>query len=403
MHLAFVVPKLGGSGGYQVLLQRARDLAKLGHQLEIVISEKLPPAFQEGVDLGGGVFAFSIQDRAEKSITYDWVIATWWETAFDLLRLRSHHWGYYVQGFEFDFYVRDQQWWRPFVESTYRDSHLHFWCVSEALKSQLTPLCKNPLGVVRNGVSLQECRTAVARLPESKKRMRVLVEGPGGLAFKNVRLALSVLESYRDQVEVVLLSSDGQPFSEFKPDHFFSQLAPKQVFELMKSCDCILKLSETESFALPVAEMFACGGTAVVHRFAGCEEYMRDEKNALLVDLREKGSVHRAMERLLDEPGLLERLKAGARQTAEGLGWAENPSTWLSVLESPNKSITQSPDAQWGRDALPELKRQEQAFRELKKILIHADYLTTRVEELEKAFRWRLGPVRIGVKKQIYF
>jgi len=133
-------------------------------------------------------------------------------------------------------------------------------------------------------------------------------------------------------LEIFYLTGDGVVEPDWHPDEVFSKVPYPEVPGVYASCDILLKLSSQESFALPVLEMFATGGTAVVTSFTGYDLYIRDNVNALVVPIDDKRAAVSALQRLVNDPALLTRLKDGAIQTCQGFSWAASNDTFEAAL-----------------------------------------------------------------------
>lgn len=79
--------------------------------------------------------------------------------------------------------------------------------------------------------------------------------------------------------------------------------------------------SHYETFPLPPLEAMASGTPVVTTKNTGVLEYARDGVNALLADIRDVDGLAAQVRRVLDEPDLAARLRAGGLQTAAGYSW----------------------------------------------------------------------------------
>jgi glycosyltransferase involved in cell wall biosynthesis len=60
-----------------------------------------------------------------------------------------------------------------------------------------------------------------------------------------------------------------------------------------------------------IFEAFAAGIPVVATNLGGMSEFVRHERDGLLFGLEDHGGLARQLRRLVEEPGLLERLRAG--------------------------------------------------------------------------------------------
>jgi glycosyltransferase involved in cell wall biosynthesis len=68
-------------------------------------------------------------------------------------------------------------------------------------------------------------------------------------------------------------------------------------------------------------EAFAWGRAVIATPVGGVPDLVRDGENGLLVPAGDAAALARALRRLHEEPGLVARLAAGARSTAETFAW----------------------------------------------------------------------------------
>jgi glycosyltransferase involved in cell wall biosynthesis len=93
-------------------------------------------------------------------------------------------------------------------------------------------------------------------------------------------------------------------------------VSPERLAEIYAEADVVLIPSLREGFGHVGLEAMAAGVPVVSSGQGGLAEYMRHEHNALLVPPRAPAALASAVARLLDEPGLSERLVAAGRETA---------------------------------------------------------------------------------------
>ena len=84
----------------------------------------------------------------------------------------------------------------------------------------------------------------------------------------------------------------------------------------------LVSASLAEGFSLALPEAMACGLAPVATSISGSREVIRDGKNGLLVAPCDPVALASGIERLADDRGSLERLRAGAHASARGLSWS---------------------------------------------------------------------------------
>jgi glycosyltransferase involved in cell wall biosynthesis len=98
---------------------------------------------------------------------------------------------------------------------------------------------------------------------------------------------------------------------------FAGNRPPESLFPAVAAADVVVLPSRWESFSLAAVESMALGRATVVSRVGGLTEFVEDGRNGLVVPPGDAAALARALARLLDDPGLRERLGAQASATAE--------------------------------------------------------------------------------------
>lgn len=311
------VPEI--NGGTYVVFEHAVRLKRKGNRVFIVTHEPIAPEryawHPDAQKLEWVTFAGVAGDR------FDFAVATWWQSALHLGLIRADTYLYFVQSIETRFFPPDDRiafeaaFNKHLAESTYR---LPLPVITEArwIRRYLQERYGHDAQLVRNGIR-KEIYTGkgFCHAPRQHGRLRVLVEGPIGVAYKNVTLAVS-LSRRSEADEVWLLTSSAVDALE-GVDRVFSQVPIGETPPIYRSCDVLVKLSTVEGMFGPPLEMFHCGGTAVVFAVTGHDEYIRHDVNSLVVPAGDGDGVVDGLNRLKRQPDLLERLKQGARETAQ--------------------------------------------------------------------------------------
>jgi glycosyltransferase involved in cell wall biosynthesis len=246
----------------------------------------------------------------------DVVVATYWTTAYTLENIPAVQKYYFVQSDESKFFESNSKESIAARETYLKD--YKFITMAKWLKEWLKLEYGKESVYIPNGVDFS-IMNSVVPLVEKKGRLRVLLEGPIDAPFKCMKEAFEVVKDL--DCEVWCISTAGKPDPSWRCDRFFDSVPMDKMTHIYSSCDVLLKMSSVESFCLPALEMMACGGTVVLNRFKGLEEFVVDGHNGLVVDLGDIEGAKRAMNMLIENPELREELSANARETAEQWGW----------------------------------------------------------------------------------
>lgn len=328
-------PAIGG--GTNVIFEHASKMAKEGEDVYIVTDRKIEPeeyAWHTSAHLLKWVTYDDIKDEE-----FDMAVATWWRTVYELYRVKSKRYVYFVQSIESKFYKDNEQGVKMLAEMTYM---LDMKVITEAtwIKEYLAKYGVDAY-LVHNGIR-KDIFALEGDTYKKGKGLRVLVEGPVDVDFKNVPKTINLVKQ-SDADEIWLLTSskiDSYP----GVDKVFSQVPPVDCAKIYRSCDVIVKLSYIEGMFGPPLEMFHCGGTAIVYDVTGHDEYIEHNKNGLVVKTDDDEKVVEYINKLKHDSKLLNKLKKGAIATAKSwVSWEESSMNFYKTVKKLNEmpSVTQ--------------------------------------------------------------
>ncbi|AWN40513.1 glycosyltransferase [Methylobacterium durans] len=141
-------------------------------------------------------------------------------------------------------------------------------------------------------------------------------------ATKNYRSVIEAVEilNRRQRVNVVMIGADedGMPVQHGSARYLGWQSTGVAAAAL-RSCLGLVTMSRSESFGIVIAEAWLAGAPVVAHRnCAAFRDLIVDDVNGLLA---EDGDLALVLQRLIDEPGLADRLAASGRSEAERYRW----------------------------------------------------------------------------------
>lgn len=331
MKVVFFIGSPDISGGTYVIYQHAMFAQQMGH--DVTIAMLYPPGANH-IHWHPSMRLLRFVPAPELgSQHFDLAVATWWRTAAELHQVRADKYAYFVQSIESRFYPEAEAPLRSLVDSTYE---LGLPVVTEAtwIQQHLRDLYGSSPLLVRNGIRKDlYSADGMREAPQLRNGLRILVEGPLGVFFKNVGNSLRLSRRSRADETWLLTSTAVTRYPGVK--RVYSRIPITSVPSIYRSCDLILKLSYVEGMFGPPLEMFHCGGTAIVYAVTGHDEYIRDGVNALVLQRDDEQGVIEAINRLRDEPSALADLKRGATKTArEWPTWDESSTAFEQSLRA---------------------------------------------------------------------
>lgn len=335
MKIVFLLGSPNISGGTYVIFEHATRIQRLGHEVYILTEEKV-----HDTDINWHTNAKSLHFITYNILdkkNFDIAIATWWKTIFLLHLVSAEHYVYFVQSIESKFYPESEKALRQLVESTYT---LDLPVITEAtwIKTYLESTYFNHVHLVHNGIRKDLYNTNIKPIePKTPHKLRVLVEGPLGVPFKNVEKTIALCLA-SNASEIWLMTSS--PISSYSGvDKVFSQIPINKAATIYRACDVVVKLSYVEGMFGPPLEMFHCGGTAIVYNVTGFDEYIINNYNAIVIQRDDEKGVIEAINRLSSDSLYLEKLKNNAKITANTwIDWDKSSKMFLESLNNISNS-----------------------------------------------------------------
>lgn len=334
--ILFLIGSANISGGTYVIFQHALYLQSIGLNITLACIE-----FEEFISLKKSndfwhpglkkLDFISINDVNKKE--YDLAIFTWWKTIFYLPNLHTKKIVYFIQSIESKFYDPLDTPLCNLVNSTYT---FNIPVITEAtwIKHYLYKHYGSHAQLVHNGIRKDiYSEKTFPLLSKNNKKLRILVEGPLGVPFKNTEKTLKLCSTVPN-IELWWLTSS--KVSHYKNvDKVFSCLPIEKTAEVYRSCDILVKLSYVEGMFAPPLEIFHCGGTCIVYDVTGHDEYIKNNYNGIVVKTDDEESVIAAIQLLINDQKFLNKLKAGALETAKlWLSWEQSSSKFHRALNT---------------------------------------------------------------------
>jgi O-antigen biosynthesis protein len=322
--IAFLLPANFIGGGLYVAYQHAHYLASRGHNVTVVfLSDAMGtrvthfPRFSLPVRL--------LREVVDSGAHFDLVISGWWECCYAMFSIAADHYMHFIQGDDQEV-VAQHQGGRaadqlPFIERAFSDPCIGYLVVAKWLKDRHENHADVCVEYAPNGIDTSLFHPSVRPLAPRGERVRLLIEGPGSIPYKRVGMAFRVARRI-PEIEIWYVSGDGVVDPAWECHRTFRAVSLQDMPAIYASCDILLKLSVLEGFFGPPLEMMACGGTAVVAKVRGHEEYVVDGNNALAVDLDDEEGAYQALRRLVEDRELLGRLCREGERTAKALDWS---------------------------------------------------------------------------------
>jgi glycosyltransferase involved in cell wall biosynthesis len=111
------------------------------------------------------------------------------------------------------------------------------------------------------------------------------------------------------------------------------QVAKHEIPHMLHQGDIFLNTARVDNTPVSVLEAMACGLCIVSTKVGGIPYLLKDGYDALLVPANDHAAMAKAVQRLLTEDGLAERLSQNARRKVEQLDWPSVLPRWEQLLK----------------------------------------------------------------------
>ena len=354
LKINFVLPATGKTGGVVVVLEYARQLRKMGHDVliyyplipynvyvpKVVIwkkslwwfkyilrclldSRKGITWFPEQVSIRLVLFITDVFVRSA-----DVVLATAWPTAYSVANLSKS------KGEKFYFVQHYENW---HGEEVTLDASYRLPLKLLVIAPWLTELIRTKFGrevtaELHNGIDLDFFKPGLAK-PDIEHPVILMMYHV--LEIKGIEDGLYVLRKIHNLYPNVRIRLFGMyPFNdkaEFM-EYFFDP-TPEKLLELYQTAHIFLSPSHSEGWHLPPMEAMACG-CALVATNVGCIPVLKQEGNLLSANPWDRETLFQHLEFFVTHPDEMKQIAQRGRETILNYGWEEKSRRMEEVFAS---------------------------------------------------------------------
>lgn len=352
------------TGAPGITLRLGQEYAALGHDVEFVSFDDLPPGLPDAVMelLFPEAAAWLLHRRARGADVIDattgdaWIWArlhgasarprlvtrshglehVYWRSAVDearaegrelAARTRWYHGGWRLREVGASLRASDMCVFSNHPDLEYANRHVG--------------VPRERATVVLNGIPA-ELQDLELREPDGPLGVAVIGTWASRKGARYAAQALSSVLARRPDVRAFLLGTrvpEGEVLADF-PDQVRDRVQVVESYDraelprLLRPAHVLLSASLAEGFSLAIPEGMAAGLAPVATSLPGTLEVVRDGENGLLVPPADAGALESALDRVLADLQLLARLRAAAHADAQELTWERIARRNLEVYEA---------------------------------------------------------------------
>ena len=311
----FVLNATSISGGIRTVFEQANGLTRRGFSVEIWSLEGAPTWTDLVVPVRQfrSYYDLMVALRNEQAIK----VATWWETG-QVVWLASVNNGVpvqFVQEFETWFYP-DDAIARAAVVSSYRREFAYL-TTADFQFDELQAIGVAPT-LIPVGYEAEYYRP----LPDITRRDDTVLAIGRSFFQKNFAMTLRAWSSLGEARPRLVLFGGEPTIVDDERSEYVTTPDNATVNRLYNEATCFVQTSRHEGFSLPIIEAMAAGCPVIATDSHGNRGFCHDEVNCLMVEQDDDAGLARAMERLMGDAALQERLRAAGLETAARFTWA---------------------------------------------------------------------------------
>ena len=316
LRIVYVTQDTGVGGGHRVIFTHLNGLAERGHDVELWTLAAGPP---DWFDLRVPVRTFPDYPALAAALApLDAIkVATWWETVGWVWEasVRRGIPVYWVQDIETSYYA-DSAERQAEVIASYRPGFAYF-AGSQWIADELRELVAG-VEVFTPGLDLDRFRA----LPEVEREPDVILALGRSNPLKDfplTRAAYLALPEPRPRLWLFGIEPD---LADGLGDRvtYVERPSDEDINRMLNEATVLLQTSKHEGFCLPPLEAMAAGAAVVCTDANGNRDFCAHERNCLM-PARDADSVRDALQRLLEDARLRERLTEAGRETAVAYDW----------------------------------------------------------------------------------
>ncbi|MEZ5575141.1 MAG: glycosyltransferase [Candidatus Competibacteraceae bacterium] len=347
LRILFVLPVGGIGGGIHSVVQETIGMRQLGIEAQIATLASAMDSYQQhypNEHRPGGIFFF-FQDPADlfaHAAAFDVVIATTWDSPLLLQPFFAKHPeilpAYYVQDYEPWFFEQGSTKWQTAYDSYTLIKNMRLFAKTDWIRETLKRLHGVEVGKVAPSLD-NEAYCYPASRPQSTLPIGIVAMirpfTPRRGADRTLRVLHAVKNRFNERIRINLFGCDDAELLKLEPHFAYENhgVAIKEtIANLYRNAEIFVDFSDYQAFGRTGLEAMACGCAVILPTEGGVYEYAAHEENALIVDTHDETALIAALERLIEDSALRQRLRERGLHTAANYSIQRAALSELSLL-----------------------------------------------------------------------
>lgn len=263
-----------------------------------------------------------------KKNNYDYLVVTSWGTATEInkLNLSKKKIIYLIQDFppfmgsESDIYETWKYGFKNIV-------------VSEYLKSMVEKVSNVKPSLVNPGIDHEKFYSFKNILSRDPFKIGFFFSKG---SYKDYQTAYNVfykLTKIDSRFKIIMYGKD-KPSKLHNQIKWIGKITEKELLEFYNDISIFVSTSIMEGFCAPILEAMACGSVPVCTDNFGNRDYIRNEKNCLLVEKKNEDQLVEKILKLVKDQHLIKFLSENAIKTSKNFNWVKSYQNFQNVIKN---------------------------------------------------------------------
>lgn len=396
LHIVYAMTHVGISGGVKVILEHANRLHKAGAKVTLVSHFQKPSWFP----IEAEYLQIPFELELAKGIPLcDLIVATYWDHIQACIETGIAPVVYFEQG---DFHLFDYDSMNPtlktFIQKQFEVAPF-IYTVSHQASKLITKIYGIEAQVFPNAVD--ETLFTTNGEKEQGDRPYLLMVGGESAKFKGISDIITAYDKVKSEFNMDLYwITPEQPSEAMKKrvTKVFVNPTQQKISNLYRGASLFICGSSYESFSLPTLEAMACGCPVVTTNNAGILEYVVNQENAYICQMKNPDDMAEKIVQVLASQEIQTKLRKNGLQTAQKYHWETIINDILHYYKNiASYNIQSSNDLNnWEIGVNVEQFLNQEDFEKLKRFLLitHADIVKAPViysfEKAPEIARWEV-------------
>ena len=323
----FILPVIEPGGGGNIVVEEVKAMIRMGVDARILNLKQHENHFKTSYpNLNVPVIYSEIDNIENIAMNFDAVIATANHTVYWLKDIKQKNgypiMGYYIQDFEPLFYEFGSDAFKIAMESYTKIPGLVRFTKTKWNQATVKKETGADSTVIGPSVNIDLFRQRIRNVNQFSQdyvyiSAMIRPSTPRRNAGFTMKILKKISEENKGKVKIMIFGCDEEQIIQHELQNDFDyknagMLNSYQIANLLNETDIFVDFSKFQAMGLTALEAMSCGAAVIVPQNGGTDSFAKNNENSLIVDSTSFEDCHNALQNLIDDSSLRDRLKMNA-------------------------------------------------------------------------------------------